>query len=171
MITNSDDEEALEVRQEMEPIFRSAQILHFSPKPQIQPQSKTELVQKFLPIAPWTPYCLNQYMSDYPEERIFIEDSATVAFRVSDCNMIRSIEAEYNNELATVEYIVPQNTHFRIMLFHGKIERYIIVDICKMSSCSLVFQEEYRAIMNAAKFGEISRRKVLQCIKAPALGV
>ena len=111
--------------------------------------------------TPFIPHRVNKYTSDYPEQILFLEDLATVAFRVSESNRIRSIEAEYNNDTATAKCMAMRNTHFRITLFYGETERHIIVKMKRMSGCSLIFQEEYRAIMNAAKFGEISPRKVL----------
>lgn len=168
--TFSDDEEVAEIREETQPLFRSARVQYNLPQPQLPPQIETEPVELFPHIAPWTPLRINRYPSDYPEERICVEDLSTVAFRVSECNRIRSIEAKYDNDTATAECITSHNTHFRVMLSHGETERHIIMDIRRISGCSLVFQEEYRALMNAAKFGEITTKNTLQCIKSLTLG-
>jgi len=168
------DEEAFEVREETQPILRSAQlVLHNVPQPllqpilQLRPPTEFEPVELISDIAPWIPHRVNQYTSDYPEQSICLEDLVTVAFRVSECNRIRSIEATYDNDTATAKCVAIRNTHFHIMLFHGETERHIIVKMRRMSGCALIFQEEYRAIMNAAKFGEISRRKVLPTLDEP----
>lgn len=170
------DEEAVVVQEETEPIFRSMQTQHHipqlnsqpRPQPQPQPQLESEPVVEPLPdIAPWIPQHVNRYPSDYPDQQICLEDLVTVAFRISECNRIRSIEAEYDTETATAKCIALRNTHFRITLFHGETERHIIVKIRRMSGCSLIFHEEYRALMNAAKFGEITTRKVLQYVETP----
>jgi len=124
-----------------------------------------EGVQPVLGITPWIPIRVNRYPSDYPEQKICLEDLITVAVRISDCNRIRSNEAEYDNDTATAKCMAPQNTRFRIKLFHGETERHIIVDMRKISGCGLVYQEEYRAIMNAAKFGEIAQRKPSEYVK------
>lgn len=167
-----DDEEIVEIREETQPVFRSTRVQYHLPQPQLQPQLKTKLVELSPLIAPWIPVHVNPYTFAYPKERICVENLplVTVAFRVSECNRIRSIEAEYDNDTATAECIASQNTHFRVMLFRGETERHIIVDIRRMSGCSLVFREEYRALMNAAKCGEIAPRKASQCIKMPTLG-
>ena len=150
-------------------MVRSVQMQHHAPHlhPQLRPGLETEPVELLPNIAPWIPQRVNRYPSDYPDQRICLEDLTTVAFRVSECNRIRSIEAEYDSDTATAKCIALRNTHFRIILFHGETERHIIVDIKRMSGCSLIFQEEYRAIMNAAKFGEITTRKVSQYAQIP----
>lgn len=135
------------------------------------PQLESEPVVESLPgITPWIPQHVNRYPSDYPDKKICLEDNlATVAFRLSECNRTRSIEAKYDTDTATAKCIALQNTHFRITLFYGETERHVILNIRRMSGCSLIFQEEYRALMNAAKFGEITTRKVLQYVETPTL--
>lgn len=45
------------------------------------------------------------------------------------------------------------------MLFQGESQKDIAMVIQKSSGCNLIFEEEYHAIMNAAKYGEIAPRE------------
>eukprot|EP00555_Chaetoceros_dichaeta_P000166 CAMPEP_0198276866 /NCGR_PEP_ID=MMETSP1447-20131203/65539_1 /TAXON_ID=420782 /ORGANISM="Chaetoceros dichaeta, Strain CCMP1751" /LENGTH=397 /DNA_ID=CAMNT_0043971839 /DNA_START=24 /DNA_END=1218 /DNA_ORIENTATION=- len=91
--------------------------------------------------------------------------SGSSMIRISECNRIRSVEAEYDNDTAVANCVASNNTHFRVMLYQGETQGTIIVDMRRMSGSSMIFQEEYRAIMSAAKFGEIWPREKLECLK------
>jgi len=69
------------------------------------------------------------------------------------------VEAEYDNNTAIAKCVALRDTHFRILLFHGESEKDIVVVIEKISGCNMIFEEEYIAIMNAARYGEIMPRE------------
>jgi len=116
-------------------------------------------------MSNWIPYHVNPYSSSYTEQMTCVGNLVTIAHRISECNRIRSVEAEYDNDTAFANCMASNNTYFRIRLYQGDTHRSIIVDMRRMSGCSLIFQKEYRAIMNAAKFGEIAPREVLENFK------
>jgi len=117
-------------------------------------------------MANWIPNRVDPCPSNYAEHATCVDDLALVAHRISECNRIRSVEAEYDNDTATAKCMALRNTHFRIILYQGETQKHIIVDMRRMSGCSLIFQEEYGAIMNAAKFGEIAPREVVPFSKS-----
>jgi len=154
------EEEAFEGMDETQPKYRSLQIQHDTQQPLLpQPQRQSKIEDDTARTARWNPRRVNQYQSNYQEQKICAEKLITVAHRIYESNRVRSIETEYDDDTATAKCMAPRNTTLRIALFHGETENHIIVDIRRMGGCSLVFQEEYRAIMKAAKLGEITPSK------------
>eukprot|EP00555_Chaetoceros_dichaeta_P006374 CAMPEP_0198259564 /NCGR_PEP_ID=MMETSP1447-20131203/8721_1 /TAXON_ID=420782 /ORGANISM="Chaetoceros dichaeta, Strain CCMP1751" /LENGTH=173 /DNA_ID=CAMNT_0043946985 /DNA_START=109 /DNA_END=630 /DNA_ORIENTATION=- len=107
----------------------------------------------------WMPLSVNPCPSDHSEQIFCFGNLTTVACRITDCNRIRSVEAEYDNNTAIAKCVALNDTHFRILLFHGESQKDIVVVIQKISGCNLIFEEEYHAIMNAARYGEIAPRE------------
>jgi len=126
----------------------------------LQSQRELKMEEVISRMGCWNPRRINRDQSEYPEQKICAEELKTVAGRISECNRVRSIETEYDDDTATANCTALPNTTFRIRLFHGEMENYIIVDMRRMSGCSLVFQEEFCAIMNAARFGDITPRRI-----------
>ena len=111
-------------------------------------------------IEHWLPLRVDPSPTEHAELIACEGHLTTIAVRISECNQIRLIEANYDNDGASARCIAMRNTHFRIKLFRGETEKHIIVVIEKKSGCDLIFQEEYHALMCAARFGEIHPRKV-----------
>jgi len=109
-------------------------------------------------IIYWLPDAVNPCPSDYHGQIAIADHLTTVSCRISDCNRIRLVAAEYNNDNASASCVALRDTHFSILLFRGETQKEIIVVIRKISGCDLIFREEYEALMNAAVFGEIMPR-------------
>jgi len=111
-------------------------------------------------IAHWLPLRVDPSPTEHAELIACEGHLTTIAGRISECNRIRLIKADYDNGGASARCVAMRNTHFCIKLFRGETEKHIIVVIEKESGCDLIFREEYHALMCAARFGEIHPRKV-----------
>jgi len=86
---------------------------------------------------------------------------ATVVNRISCSNRIRSIETKYDNDYPIANCIASSNTKYRIQLYYKSVKsspsntNIILIEVHRRSGCSLVFNQEYNAIVHAAKYGEI----------------
>jgi len=119
----------------------------------------------------WFPTVLNPFPGDRLVRRATYEVYETIsiiACRIFDCNRVRSVEVVYDNERATAMCTASQNTNFRISLFKGKSSGSILVEVQKMNGCSLIFNAEYRAILQYSKFGEIHVSEKSQCYTTPS---
>eukprot|EP00555_Chaetoceros_dichaeta_P011540 CAMPEP_0198265126 /NCGR_PEP_ID=MMETSP1447-20131203/20377_1 /TAXON_ID=420782 /ORGANISM="Chaetoceros dichaeta, Strain CCMP1751" /LENGTH=117 /DNA_ID=CAMNT_0043954425 /DNA_START=88 /DNA_END=438 /DNA_ORIENTATION=- len=110
----------------------------------------------------WTPHHVNPPPSDDIDQVSCVGDLITVAHRISECNRIRAVDGEYDDDTAVANCVAPNNTRFRIVLYQGEIQgtqETIIVDMRRISGSIAIYQEEHHAIMCAAKFGEIWPRE------------
>jgi len=124
----------------------------------------------------WTLNNIQPFPSDNPTPRTSFEvssDEATaVAHRISFSNRVRSIETKYDNEDPIANCIVSSNTKFRIQLYckskkssSSKMNT-VLVQAQRRSGCSLAFNKEYKAIVQAAKYGVIVAPKTAITFKA-----
>jgi len=110
------------------------------------------------PTTGWFPTVVTPFPGDRHMRRTtyeVYESASTIAYRIFDCNRVRSIEAVYNNERAIAICTASHNTIFRVRLFKGKSSGSILVEVQKLSGCSLIFNVEYRAILQSTKYNEI----------------
>merc|ERR1712045_750619 len=83
------------------------------------------------------------------------------ARRITDSNRLRSIETEYDDENPTANCTASKNTKFLVRLYYKSKtsspseQNIILVQVQRRSGCSLIFNEEYKAIIQAAKYGHI----------------
>lgn len=88
------------------------------------------------------------------------QDVRVITSRISACNMIRSVHAIYDNNMAMAKCKTPSYIKFNIRLFQAPgYPGNMIIEVRRMCGCSLAFREEYRAIYQAAKYGEVHRHK------------
>ena len=88
-----------------------------------------------------------------------LESLFTVSHRMFNYNRVRSIDTIYDNEKAITICLASHNTIFRVRLFKGRSPENIIVKVERLAGCSLIYGDEYRAILWAVKFGEIPAPK------------
>lgn len=110
----------------------------------------------------WTLTNIQAFPSDSPMLRTCFEvdsDEKTVARRISFSNRARSIETEYNNYDPIANCIASNNMKFRVQLFCEsknslRSKKHItLVQLQRRAGCSLTFNEEYKAIVQASKYG------------------
>lgn len=141
------------------------------PSPLIKPsqkQSALKHLQTEQPTVCWTPILTTRdpiYHHPLTKFHTIFEDVDTVVRRVLESNRMRSIEAEYTDNVAIAKCRAARNTNFNVRLFLGDEtdempQPHIVMDIRRMSGCSLVFHEELRAILRAVRSGEILPRDI-----------
>jgi len=114
------------------------------------------------PITYWLPDKVHPCPPEYNAPIACTGNLTTISCRITDCNRIRFVSAEYDNDAAVATCVAMRDTHFRIMLFRGETDKDINVVIQKISGCDLIFEEECQALMSAAMFGEIWPRNTIE---------
>jgi len=117
------------------------------------PERKNWLI-KHLPHVPDN-YSLNRSSFEVVDQNVYC-----VASRIFTCNKVRSVHAVYDDDGAISSCKTPSSTKFEIRLFQTpEHTNNVLVEICRMSGCSLDFREEYHALFKAANYGEVHPRQ------------
>merc|ERR1719384_844180 len=112
----------------------------------------------------WTLTNIQPFPFDNPTQRTSFKvnsnEATTVAHRISFSNRVRSIETKYDNDDPIANCITSRNTKFRIQLFckgrkSSSSEKIILVQVQRRSGCSLAFSKEYKALVQAVKYGKV----------------
>jgi hypothetical protein len=104
----------------------------------------------------WIPTNLRPVPSFYPLEkssRFIDDDLPSVASRLSECLRILSVQAIYNNELATAALLTMENVEMHLSLWKttgGDYPDGIVVELQRRNGCSITFHRYSRYILDAA---------------------
>jgi len=120
--------------------------------------TKPSLVTKNLEIRPTTWKVQNDQLETFPnnfyleKSSRFIHDSdaCTIAARICDCLRSRSIHATFDEKKAQAKCKTSDFVFFHINLFAVKGDC-IIVEVQRRKGCSITFNREYKAILEAAE--------------------
>jgi len=116
----------------------------------------------------WTLKNIQPFPSDNPTQRTSFEvnsdETTTVAHRISFSNRVRSIETKYDNDDPIANSIASRNTKFCIQLYcksrkSSSSKMIILVQVQRRSGCSLAFSKEYKALVQAVKYGVVMAPK------------
>jgi len=100
-------------------------------------------------------YALSNSSFEVSDQNVY-----TIASRIFTCNKVRSVHAVYNDDGAISNCNTPSSTKFDIRLFQSpEHTSNVLVEIRRKSGCSLDFQQEYRALFQAATYGEVHPRE------------
>eukprot|EP00555_Chaetoceros_dichaeta_P009169 CAMPEP_0198259044 /NCGR_PEP_ID=MMETSP1447-20131203/8326_1 /TAXON_ID=420782 /ORGANISM="Chaetoceros dichaeta, Strain CCMP1751" /LENGTH=362 /DNA_ID=CAMNT_0043946325 /DNA_START=297 /DNA_END=1385 /DNA_ORIENTATION=+ len=115
---------------------------------------RTNWIVTHLSILPDN-YALSNSSFEVNDQNVY-----TIASRIFTCNKVRSVHVVYDDDNAICNCNTPLSTKFVIRLFQAPEHTgNVLVEIRRKAGCSLDFQQEYRALFQAATYGEAHPRE------------